>query len=919
MLDAAGAECVENRIGDGGGRADGTTLPGTLRCDEGNPTCAGGDAHEVAAHLHAGQTYTFYLNYHGRDSIDDAGLTLISTVHFDSGYLNAFWDGVQMVYGDADDFPLADDVVAHELTHGVTDYESELFYYYQSGAINESFSDLWGEYYDQTNNLGTDSAGVKWQIGEDVTGYGAFRNMSNPPALGDPDKMSSALYYQADDDNGGVHHNSGVNNKAVYLMVDGGTFNGKTVTAIGWDKTAAIYYEAQTNLLRSGSDYSDLYYALQQACSNLIGQQGITSANCTEVKDAIDAVEMNSQPSAGFNTDAPLCSDSSHVPSITFSDDIEAGSGKWTFSSIPNQLHWQVDSASFGLYAQSGLHSLYGDDVPAESTDARARLASFVVPSNGYMHFAQAYGFENFDFFSEYYDGGVLEYSTNNGSSWIDAGPLMEVNGYDGTIYSGFGNPLGGRSGFVGSSHGYISTRLNLSSLAGQTVTFRWRMGLDEAVAAWGWWVDNVKVYRCGQTNLDVHIGGALINHYYIPTGSSIRQDFPGMDSGPVKIVSTTSAKLLAALRAIWKEPGVRTSYSEMMGLPKEQLSTEYWFPWYNNLDTASMDQGLRIGNVNASSTAIQVWVGTAMIDSFSLNPGASVRVGYPVDNGPIRVVCTDCSGSEKIIAALRVIWKEPGPRFSYSEMMGLPAEQLSSEYWFPWYNNAVPASMDQGFRIANVSTTETNTVEVRLGNTVLDTLQLGRGASVRVAYTVDNGPIRIVCTTCTNTGTDKTTAALRLIGKDPGFRASYSEMMGLPKEQLSSQYWFPWYNNAVPASMDQGFRIANISTTESNTVEVWVGSSKRATLPLGAGGSTRVGYNVDNGPIKILCTTCTNTGSDKIIAALRVIWREPGFRASYSEMMGLPHEALSTEYWFPWYNFAAPNSLDQGFRISVP
>ena len=142
---------------------------------------------------------------------------------------------------------------------------------------------------------------------------------------------------------------------------------------------------------------------------------------------------------------------------------------------------------------------------------------------------------------------------------------------------------------------------------------------------------------------------------------------------------------------------------------------------------------------------------------------------------------------------------------------------------------------------------------------------------------------------------------------------------MGLPKEQLSSQYWFPWYNNAVPASMDQGFRIANISTTESNTVEVWVGSSKRATLPLGAGGSTRVGYNVDNGPIKIVCTTCTNTGSDKIIAALRVIWREPGFRASYSEMMGLPHEALSTEYWFPWYNFAAPNSLDQGFRISVP
>jgi hypothetical protein len=79
-------------------------------------------------------------------------------------------------------------------------------------------------------------------------------------------------------------------------MVEGGTFNGKTVTALGWDKTAAIYYEVNTNLLSSGADYSDLYYALQQACINLTGQRGITSADCTEVKDAIDAVEMSAQP-----------------------------------------------------------------------------------------------------------------------------------------------------------------------------------------------------------------------------------------------------------------------------------------------------------------------------------------------------------------------------------------------------------------------------------------------------------------------------------------------------------------------------------------------------------------------------------------------------------------------------------------------
>jgi hypothetical protein len=369
----------------------------------------------------------------------------------------------------------------------------------------------------------------------------------------------------------------------------------------------------------------------------------------------------------------------------------------------------------------------------------------------------------------------------------------------------------------------------------------------------------------------------------------------------------------------IWNEPGVRTSYSEMMGLPTQQLSTEYWFPWYNNAAPASMDQGFRIANVNPSSAAIQVWVGSTLLDSFTLNPNASVRKGYNIDNGPIKILCTDCTGSEKIIAAMRVIWREPAQRFSYSEMMGLPKEQLSDEYWFPWYNNAMPSSMDQGFRIANVSLTESNTVEVWVGSTKLDTRSLSPGASVRVGYHVDNGPIRIFCTTCSNTGTDKIIAALRVIWKEPGFRASYSEMMGLPTEQLSNEYWFPWYNNAVPASMDQGFRVANVSPTEANTIEVWVGNTQLSAISLAAGASVRVGYHVDNGPIRIVCTTCTNTNYDQIIAALRVIWKELGYRSSYSEMMGLPAQALSTEYWFPWYNFASPTSMDQGFRVAVP
>ncbi len=411
------------------------------------------------------------------------GMAIVSTVNYcdpsECPYANAFWSGAinQMVYGNAYGFAQADDIVAHELSHGVTQYESNLFYYYQSGAINESFSDLWGEYYDQTNGQGMDTPGVKWQIGEDISGLGAIRNMSDPTLapFSDPDKMSSPNYRTDGGDNGGVHTNSGVNNKAVFLMVDGGNFNGKTVTALGWEKTAAIYYKVNIDLLTSAADYSGLYYALQQACSSLVGQKGITSGGCGQVKNAIDAVEMNSQPVANFNTDAPYC-DTVNPGTIVFSDDLESGTGNWIFTTNGTSLRWQLDSGWFGPYAHSGDHSLYADDAPATVTDATARLSSsFMVASGAYLHFAHAYEFHANS--SNYDDGGVLEYSIDGGSNWVDAGSLMDYNGYKGTISTGTGNPLSGRSAFAGASHGYISTRLNLASLAGQTVTFRWRMG----------------------------------------------------------------------------------------------------------------------------------------------------------------------------------------------------------------------------------------------------------------------------------------------------------------------------------------------------------------------------------------------------------------------------------------------------------
>ena len=185
-------------------------------------------------------------------------------------------------------------MVAHELTHGVTQYESNLVYYYQSGAINESLSDVFGELIDLEHPAtGTDTAANRWLMGEDLP-IGAIRDMENPPTFGDPDRMELADYFHtAASDNGGVHINSGVNNKAAFLMTDGGTFNGQTITG-------ARRHQGRPHLLRGPGEPAHLgqrlrrprQHACRQACTNLIGTDGITAANCTEVSKAVLATEM---------------------------------------------------------------------------------------------------------------------------------------------------------------------------------------------------------------------------------------------------------------------------------------------------------------------------------------------------------------------------------------------------------------------------------------------------------------------------------------------------------------------------------------------------------------------------------------------------------------------------------------------------
>lgn len=250
------------------------------------PGCTTADVNN--AHDSVGNAYDFFRNRFGRDSYNNAGATINTYTCYSTNYRNAFWDGTRLVFGES--FALADDVVAHEFSHAVTAYSSGLNYSYQSGALNESYSDIFGESVDLTNGRGTDTKAVKWEIGEDIPNPPSGRSMVNPPRYNHPDKVSSPLYYCGSGDNGGVHLNSGVPNKAFTLMVDGGIFNNYQVNSIGIDRALQIQYRTNEFYLGQSSQFVDNYNYLIRACGDLYGA---SSATCQEVRDAVNAVEMN--------------------------------------------------------------------------------------------------------------------------------------------------------------------------------------------------------------------------------------------------------------------------------------------------------------------------------------------------------------------------------------------------------------------------------------------------------------------------------------------------------------------------------------------------------------------------------------------------------------------------------------------------
>jgi Zn-dependent metalloprotease len=275
---------------------NGTSLPGTLRRSEG--AVATGDAHIDQNYDHLGTTYNCYKTNFNRDSYNNLGAQLKSTVHHSTNYVNAFWNGSQMVYGDGDGVQSGMlgkdlDVTVHELTHAVTGSESNLTYSNESGALNEGMSDIFAAYCESWTRSWSTDADV-WMIGEDIwtpaTTGDALRYMANPTQDGSS-KDYYPTRYTGTSDNGGVHWNSGIANLAFKLLATGGTHprgvSTVSVPAIGVQAAGAIFYKANVDLMTASTTFAQAKTYTESAAGTLYGAGSAQQAAVTKAWEAV--------------------------------------------------------------------------------------------------------------------------------------------------------------------------------------------------------------------------------------------------------------------------------------------------------------------------------------------------------------------------------------------------------------------------------------------------------------------------------------------------------------------------------------------------------------------------------------------------------------------------------------------------------
>jgi glucose/arabinose dehydrogenase len=377
-----------------------------------------------------------------------------------------------------------------------------------------------------------------------------------------------------------------------------------------------------------------------------------------------------------------------------------------------------------------------------------------------------------------------------------------------------------------------------------------------------------------GCADVTISVAGAWKGTYGIPPGGQVHPIYPEVFNGPANAASINAQKIFASERQIYKG-----SFAESMGIPYTDLTTDYWFPWY---DAATMSTWITVAapGTNSVNAMVDIYIGTSKMNSipYDVPVGGEVHPIFPgTFNGPVHVVSTN---GENIITSERQIFKS-----TFAESMGIPGDQLTTDYWFPWYDGT---TMNTWITVAAPSTNAADAVvDIYIGTTKMNATSyvIAAGAQVHPIYPgTFNGPVHVVSTNSQDIITSE-----RQI-----FNNSFAESMGIPGNQLTTEYWFPWYDGMTMSTWVTVAAPANNSVDA--LVDVYVGGTKMNSSPyhVPAGGQVHPIYpGAFNGPVHVVSTN----GQD-IFASERQI-----YNSSFAESMGFANNRLTTEYWFPWYD----------------
>ncbi|MHB0867713.1 MAG: M4 family metallopeptidase [Thermoleophilia bacterium] len=900
---------------------NGSTLPGTLLITEGGTSS---DAVAQAAHDNIGATYDYYFNTFGRDSFNGGGGGLNSTVHYGSAYNNAFWNGQQMVYGDGDGrvfSPLGSglDVVAHELTHGVTQYSANLVYSYQSGALNESYSDVFGVMVDRDD----------WLMGEDVytpaTPGDALRSLSDPTQYGQPDNMNN--YLVTTSDNGGVHTNSGIPNKAAYNIAQ----------SISKDKMERIWYRTLTLYLNSGSQFSDARDASVQSAADLYGA---TSPEATAVANGFSAVgigaSQQSETTARVEIDHTYRGDLVVTVGVGDPDNPDwstvvsnrsGGANDNVYATVDisgGAAHlppgWQnrwflkvydaagYDTGTIRKFSITDHGTTYAaTDVPIAladlqtlvsyipTADSTAPTVTATSPTSG------ATGYASADVTASFSEGMVAA-TVNAGSFTLrshgDVNVIPAVVTFDANANRVFLNP----DADLAYSTTYDATVTTaVTDLAGNHMVqsyswsfttpaqprnyyFTWYDQMSPGMR--DWLVMGNPAAATGAKGFDISIAGTRVNAspLSVDPNRSLPVSYDGAMGGPVRLAALDGAAAIVSRRTLYGD-----SLEEIAGMDEARLTSHYVFTWYDAQSSGVRDWIL-IANPGETAVAADIYIAGKKMNSvpYSIAAGASVTPEFPgVMAGPVEVVGYEPgapSVPRNIMATQRVVWAG-----NFNEVMGIPATEISSDYLFPWYDQNSPG-VRTWVLVSNPDPSRALSVEISMaGQNMTNSATgdqyfvVGPGESMTPSFPgVINGPVEV-----------KGYDAAGFNAANPGapnmafyttqrslFGDSFEEVAGIPREMLTVQSYFSWYDQAS-AGVSDWVLVANPGTTPVKA-EVWIAGQKMKVLSIAPGETQAPTFpGVINGPVEVrgydaatYLPDSPGSANRPVLTSQRVLWK---------------------------------------------